>query len=88
MSQILSIRNLISVLAYIILNTHVDINLFSGFIVINNWRLFMMASAVPSVLTALVLILFPESPKFCIYVRKKLHLLILFRLFQIYFIKI
>jgi hypothetical protein len=41
---------------------------FSNLIKINNWRVFMMACALPSLISALSLLILPESPKFYLYV--------------------
>ncbi|CAF0814444.1 unnamed protein product [Brachionus calyciflorus] len=54
--------------AYIILNQHeIRISLFSDFIIINNWRLFMIVSSIPSCITCFLILILPESPKFCLY---------------------
>ena len=59
------------VLAYIILNLKsIDVVLF-GSILINNWRWFMIACAQPSFITAFLLLLLPESPKYCLHVSLK-----------------
>ena len=44
---------------------------FRGLVRINDWRLFIIVCALPSILTAVLLLFLPESPKFCLYVRKK-----------------
>jgi hypothetical protein len=62
---------LYQVLAFIILNMQIDIKMFNDYIVLNNWRVFMIACAVPSVLTAFLFMILPESPKFCLYVSLK-----------------
>lgn len=57
------------VLAYIVLNSGpININWFSGFIIINNWRLFMIVCTIPSIVTGIALFFLPESPKFCFFV--------------------
>lgn len=59
---------LVILFAYVILN-HADINVnwFSGFIIINNWRFFMIVCSFPSIVTGFGLFFLPESPKFCLY---------------------
>ncbi len=59
---------LVILIAYIILD-HPDFQytLLDGFIILNNWRVFMICCSIPSVLTAVLLLLLPESPKFHLY---------------------
>lgn len=56
---------LVILMAYIILN-HSEFKyiLFGGAIILNNWRVFMIFCSFPSLLTALLLLFLPESPKF------------------------
>ncbi|RNA29098.1 synaptic vesicle glyco 2B-like [Brachionus plicatilis] len=59
---------LVILFAYILLNNfQINISLFSGYIIINNWKMFMIASALPSAITCVLLLMLPESPKFCLY---------------------
>lgn len=53
--------------AYIILNSPEFSIVLTSSIAINNWRLFMIACSIPSLITAFLIIFLPESPKFHLY---------------------
>lgn len=59
---------LVILFAYIIINQYsIQISLFSGSIIINNWRMFMIVCSIPSAITCFLILVLPESPKFCLY---------------------
>lgn len=59
---------LVILFAYLILNHgEISISWLSGFIIINNWRLFMIVCSFPSIVSAIAIFFLPESPKFCLY---------------------
>lgn len=59
---------LVILLAYILLDrAEFSFALFGTFIILNNWRIFMIVCSLPSLLTAILLLFLPESPKFHLY---------------------
>lgn len=59
---------LVILIAYLILDRpDFTYSLLDGFIILNNWRVFMILCSMPSFLTAFLLLFLPESPKFHLY---------------------
>lgn len=59
---------LVVLVAYLVLDSpDFGYSLLNGFLLINNWRVFMIVCALPSIITAIMLAFLPESPKFYLY---------------------
>ncbi|KAB0802061.1 hypothetical protein PPYR_04247 [Photinus pyralis] len=57
-------------MAWIIFTDSINISTFGGFIVLRSWNLFILATAIPSLMAGFLYILLPESPKFLMTVGK------------------
>jgi len=51
-------------LAYLLIPMDFRVELIPGVLDYTSWRLFLLVSALPSILAGLAFIFFPESPKF------------------------
>ncbi|XP_015840824.1 synaptic vesicle glycoprotein 2B-like isoform X1 [Tribolium castaneum] len=66
-------------LAWAILPQHIDLNIYNNKIVLHSWNIFLLVCAIPSLISGIIFMFLPESPKFLMTVGRNDEALEVFR---------